>query len=311
MLVNCNGKNIKLPDFLIVGAAKSGTTSLHYYLKQHPQIFLPKVKELYFFLLLNTPPNRVPKWLKKEKHGVSNIGDYAKYFKEAADGQVIGEVEALYLSHFRDTIKNIKEVYGQKSKDLKIIAILRNPVERAWSHFMMNKRDGNESLDFREAIKKEVVKERLKSNRDWGVDYIEVGMYYEQVNAFISEFPQMRVFLYEELRDDGAQVVKEIFNFVGVDPQFMPNMETRYNMSGESSSKLFDYFIVKKNPIKHFLKLFFPYEFRSSLKFKAFKMILRKKRMPDDIKKDLFERYRNNILKLQSLLKRDLSIWLN
>lgn len=311
MLVNYNGRDLNLPDFLIVGAAKSGTTSLHYYLKQHPDIFMPTKKELYFFSYMDTAESRIPNWIRKEKHGAFNVEDYADCFVAAKEEQVSGEASPLYLYTYRDTIKNIKTVYGEQYRNVKIIIILRNPVERAWSHFIMNKRDGSEQMDeFREASRPEIIKERLENNRDMGFDYIGLGMYNEQVGAFMAEFPQVKVLLYDEFCADALKVVKDIFNFIGVDADFSPNTETIYNMSGESSSKLLDYFVAKKNPIKDFLKFFLPYEFRSGLKFKVFQMILRKKRMPDDIKKDLIERYRDNILNLQSLLKRDLSMWL-
>src|SRR3990172_9835933 len=152
MIVDYNGKLTKLPDFFVVGAARSGTTSLHYYLKQHPEIFMPEVKEIKFFRFLNTPIELI-RMVKKKRalRLVYKFDDYIGHFEKALDTQMIGEANPGYLYVYKDTIKNIKVVYRENYKNLKIIIILRNPVDRAWSHFMFDRRSGREQIeDFRE-----------------------------------------------------------------------------------------------------------------------------------------------------------------
>lgn len=308
MFINHNGKTVKLPDFLIVGAAKSGTTSLHYYLKQHPQIFMPKVKELFFYCFMDSPPNYNGEWWKK--NAVTKIDDYIAHFKDADGNQTIGEACPSYLYFSNDTIRNIKKVYRERYKDVKIIIILRNPAERAWSHFMVMRRDEQEPLkDFTEAIKPETVHKRLSGKWDCNFDYIGWGMYYEQVKAFMEEFPRVKVFLYDEFCNDRLKVMKEIFNFLGVDEDFMPDVRTKYNLSGEPRFKILHKFIAGQYPMKGFLKSFIPHNIRFMIKYKVFKKNLQQRKMPDDIKKELIRLYGNDFLKLQKLIKKDLSRW--
>ncbi len=312
MIINHNGNEAKLPDFLIVGAAKSGTTSLHYYLKQHPQVFMPKVKELCFFAYLGDPQTAIPSWLKEEWHlSFDNIYDYARHFEGASNSQIIGEASPPYLCTYKKTILNIKKVYGEKAGEIKIIMILRNPIERAWSQFVMNKRDGSEPLnEFTETIREDVVRKRLDNNWGPSFDYVGVGMYYNQVIAYLNEFPKVKIFLYEELCKDIGRVVKEIFRFLDVDESYVPDTGKKYNVSGDADSKLLDYLLAKKNPVKSILKLFLPYHLRSKIKYQIFEMILNKRPMPDEVKKTLLNIYEKDIVRLGGLIQKDISTWL-
>lgn len=309
MIVNYKGKDVKLPDFLIVGAAKSGTTSLHYYLKQHPQIFMPKVKELWFLCFMDNPLKEVlikrPWW---KEVNVREFEDYAGYFSDAGNSDIIGEACTWYLYFYDFTIRNIKKIYGSDYKNLKIIIILRNPSERAWSHYLMTVRDGKESLDFKSAIKPEVMAQRFDIHPDF--DHIGFGMYYKQVNAFMREFPHVKVFLYDDLCRDASGLVKEVFEFLGVDDGFTPEVETRYNVTGRIKSRWVDRLVRKPNPLKSFLKLFLPFQTRVRIKARILEKLTERQSMPDDIKKELTLFYRDDILKLQKLIGSDLSLWL-
>ena len=312
MLISYKGKEVKLPDFLIVGAQKSGTTSLHYYLKQHPQIFMPKVKELWFFSFMDAPPEWVRERAQRGLPTIIKLDDYISYFAKASDSQVMGEACPIYLYKYSDTIRNIKRVYREKHKDLKIIIILRNPAERALSHFMMNRRQGEPLEDLMEAVKLEVIDRRLEEN--WSLvyyDYVGFGMYHEQVRAFMEEFPHAKVFLYDEFCVDALKVVREIFAFLGVDKGFTSDVGIRHNVSGDTRFGLLDRLVHAQYPLKRLLKLFVPHEMRQRLMHKVDEKNIQRKQMPDDIRKELIERYyKDNILKLQKLINRDLSSWL-
>lgn len=311
MLVDYNGKTLRLPDFLIVGAAKSGTTSLHYYLKQHPRIFMPIKKELYFFSYVGMPEDRIPRWLIEEFKMPLTAVDYADCFNGARERQIAGEACQTYLYMPETTIGNIKRFYGERYKELKIIIILRNPVERAWSHYTMHLRNGIEPIrDFRKVVNPEVARKRLEDRWDSGFDYLGKGRYYGQVIAYIKEFPRIKVFLYEDLSNEPQKLVKNIFGFLGVDDRFIPDMKTKYNVSGESSSKVLDYLVAKNNFVKNLFKKVLPYELRRKVKFAVLDRILKKQLMPEDIKRELQREYKDDIMRLQSLLNRDLSAWL-
>ena len=136
---------IKLPNFLIVGAAKSGTSSLHNYLNQHPDIFLPtynihgvKVKEPRFL---------ISKLVKDRLHeGIWTLEEYQSLFFNCVDYSAVGESTVLYLYYYEEAIKNIKKYLGN---NIKIIIMLRNPIERAYSAYNFLVRRGiKEKLSF-------------------------------------------------------------------------------------------------------------------------------------------------------------------
>jgi hypothetical protein len=316
MLVDYNGKLTKLPDFFVVGAARSGTTSLHYYLKKHTEISMPEVKEIGFFLFVNTPIELIRMVEKKKSLKMVYIfDDYIKHFEKALDIQMIGEACNWYLYAYKETIKNIKTVYRENYKNLKIIIILRNPADRAWSHFMVYRRDGKEPIeDFRGAIKPEVSNKRSEDNKGLPVglgDYIGLGMYYEQVAAYMREFQDVKIFLYDDLCKDALKVVREIYNFLGVSEGFTPNIKKRYNISGESKVKLLNTFVTHNYMMKDLLKSFIPFKMRDLIRHTIFEKNTQRKEMPQDIRSELIKFYEYDIIKLQKLLKRDLSSWLN
>jgi len=271
MIVDYNGKLTKLPYFFVVGAARSGTTSLHYYLKQHPQIFMPERKEIGFFRFLSTSSQliRMLETTRSLKL-VYKFDDYIGHFEKALDTQMIGEANPGYLYAYKDTIKNIKVVYRENYKNLKIIIILRNPADRAWSDFMLRRRDGREPIEnFKEALKPEVYNKRLEDNKGFPVglgDYIGIGMYYEQVDAYLREFQDVKIFLYDDLCRDTLKVVREIYSFLGVSEGFTPDVKKRYNTSGESKVKLLNTFVTHNYRMKDFLKSFIPFKMKELIR---------------------------------------------
>ena len=118
MIINYKGKKAKLPDFLFVGAARSGTTTLYHHLMQNPQIFMPKVKQLWFFSFMDAPPEWVRERAQRGLPTIIKLDDYISYFAKASDSQVMGEACPIYLYKYSDTIRNIKRVYREKHKDL-------------------------------------------------------------------------------------------------------------------------------------------------------------------------------------------------
>ena len=117
-----------LPDCLIVGAAKSGTTALYKFLEEYDEVFCPNLKEPWFFSHMNESFKYVHPITKEDlsRQLVTNINEYCSLFNEAKDNQLILEASTSYLYTSDKVISNMKEIYGDKSKDVKIIAILRN-----------------------------------------------------------------------------------------------------------------------------------------------------------------------------------------
>src|SRR5208282_3675218 len=119
-------------------------------------------------------------------------------------------------------------------------------------------------------------------------DYIGHGMYYKQVKAFIDNFPNVRVFIYENFRADNMGVIKEIFQFLKVDDSFVPKMEVRYNVSGRVRIQwLYDYVFFKKSILKDLLKPFIPYELETRIRHRFIEKNTCQWDMPPDMKKKL------------------------
>ncbi|MBX6422897.1 sulfotransferase [Thermosulfurimonas sp. F29] len=299
---------IKLPNFLIVGAAKSGTTSLYYYLKEHPEIFLPDKKELRFFSQMRGD-FRGPGDENLNRTIVKDINDYMKFFETVKMEKAVGDISPDYLYYFRNSIKNIKKFLG----DPKIIIILRNPIERAYSHYLYFLRDGREYLSFEEALSQEERRNLL--NWEWAWFYKDVGFYYNQVKAYLENFSEVKIYLYDDLKKDPLKLVQDIYKFLEVNDSFVPkSINEKFNISGVPKNKFLHKLLVQPNPIifpiKFVLKSMLPRDTRQRLRNKFLQKILKKPQMKPETREYLKQLYKEDILKLQELIKRDLSHWL-
>ena len=301
--------DVKLPNFLIVGTAKAGTTSLYYYLKEHPEIYLsPTRKELRFFSGMRGD-FKGPKDEAVNKSITKSLEEYRQFFLNVTDEKAIGDISPDYLYYYSTAVKNIKKYL----KDPKIIIVLRNPVDRAFSQYLHFLRDGREHLSFEEAIKSE--RTRKESNWEWAWRYTEVGFYYKQVKAYLENFSEVRIYLYDDLRSNIKKILKDIFLYLFVDDSFIPsNISEKFNVSGIPKNKLLHKFLTKKNPVKSaitpFVKIIIAENTKRRLKNKLLQKNLEKPQMKPETREYLINLYREDILKLQDLIKRDLSHWL-
>jgi hypothetical protein len=297
-----------LPNFLIVGAQKAGTTSLYHYLKSHPQVFLSAEKEPKYFsgqglsLPQNGPGDKRIKY-------VLNWDEYLDLFSKANGKMAIGEasIDTMYYHH--QTIPLIKNRLG----DPKILIFLRNPVDRAYSAYTHLLREGDEALSFEESLAKE--EERVQSN--WRVLWHlkNVGQYYEQVNAFLTNFSLVRIWLFDDVTKNTDQTIKEIYRFLDVDPEFKaPNQNMVFNQSGIPKSTVVNSIFTIRNPVQNFISQFGMWlmteegwiRFRDSLRNKN----LDRSKMSHTTRENLANYFRDDIQKLEQLIGRDLSAWL-
>ena len=305
-----DGKNF--PDFFIPGAPKSGTTSLYYYLKSHPEIFMPYRKEPWFFCFY--PKGEPWKYPKLEPKPILDINEYLQLFSNSEGFKKRGEASVYYLPYYKTTIENIRRFYGKKRKSLKFIIILRNPIDRAYSHYLMLKSKGVENLSFKKAIIE--IKNRLNNNWAIDYDYIYVGKYYNPVKAYIEEFGRdnIKVYLYEDLKEKPEWVIRDIFEFLGVDSNFLPrNLGKHYNVSAVPRSKTHDLLyklLVKYNPLKYPLKAILSENIKDNLRKNVRKVFMKKPKLTKEEEEILKPIFREDILKLQDLIQRDLSHWL-
>ncbi len=194
-----------LPNFLVCGAPKSGTTALYYLLKEHPDIFMSSVKETDFF----------------QHNYVKGLDWFESFFKDYAGQKAIGEVSPGNMIHPDAPERIAKHIPGAK-----LIFILRNPIERAYSQYWYGiYRGTNSPLEsFSDLIRK-------KSN-NWGQRIIDLGMYYEQILRFEKYFDssQLMIILYEDFCKNKTKVMNRIYKFINVEPTFVAaNLDLKQN----------------------------------------------------------------------------------
>jgi hypothetical protein len=294
---------IPQPNFFIVGAAKSGTTSLWMYLKQHPEVYMPQAiehKEPAFFC---------------DIYGYKDFDTYLSLFTEAKDKKAIGEASHAYLTS-PESAAWIQKFYPHA----KIIIILRNPVERAYSLYNWMIGAGYEWIyPFEKALI--VEEERLKDsyfkhhNPEYFYNYLyfNSGLYASQIERYFQLFSgeQIKVLLFEDLKNNPVTTTQNIYNFLEVNSSFIPQVDI-HNRAHTPYSALAQYFFRQKLPkylhksgitkAKKIQKI----AFNTNLFLGQFKQ----KKIKDCIKHNLQEKYRENIQKTANLIKRDLDFWL-
>lgn len=216
---------MRLPSFLIVGAAKSATTSIHEYLSQNPNIYMPEHKEAKFF---SAAPEKFtclgPDIWNKTR--ISSTTEYSALFDNAKDDQIVGETSNDYLYYHEESIVNIKKLLGE---DVKIVIILRNPIDRAFSHYIHYMKDGRENLSFMDAIK--IEGERKKGNWEWGYHYTSASLYCDAVEDYLSSIENVYVDTFERFVAEPTVFLNDLTNWLGLD-DFPYDISVNYNASG-------------------------------------------------------------------------------
>lgn len=298
----------KLPNFLIVGAHKSGTTSLCNYLAQHPQVYISKKKEPHFLIseYLNLPW-KGPEDIDSSKNICTSFKKYLSLFKPADSSiKAIGESSVFHLYYYKEAIPKIKKILGAP----KIIIILRNPIQRAFSNYSHLRKEGREKFSFEKAIKEESHRKEKNYGPFWR--YTEASFYYQQVKAYLEEFPEVRIYLTEELINNSKNMLKDIFTFLEVDPSYKINTNIKYNISGIPRSIFIQKMLIRPNLIAYALRLFTTKKQRDKLRAILNKLNTRKRKTTilPETHQYLRELYKDDIIQLQSLIGRDLSGWL-
>jgi len=206
------------PNFFIVGACRGGTSSLHFYLRQHPQVFMPAWKEPCFF-----SPLRPFAEMAFPHPSVSDRAAYLRLFSKGAGCRAIGEASVSYLwdpgapARIRAAVP-----------DAKIVVSLRDPIERAYSHYLKDVREGWQGLPFYEAL----LEDWKRPEKGWGVAhlYTELGLYHRQVERYLDTFgpEQVLILLFEDLRtvEGRRRILAEVSRFLDLDPSYFDRIDS-------------------------------------------------------------------------------------
>ncbi|VEP16606.1 Sulfotransferase [Hyella patelloides LEGE 07179] len=295
-----------MPNFLILGAAKTGTTSIYRYMKQHPEIYMSPAKEPRFFVFENETLdfNGVGDEIETAK---TSLQEYQQLFAGVEAEKAIGEATTMYLWSAKAP-QRIKHYIP----DVRMIAILRNPVDRAYSNYLHLKQAKREPLDsFSAAIQQE--SQRIK-NHWWPFWYYkDQGFYYRQLQRYYSLFDsnQLKIYLYEDLKTEPLKLLQDIFSFLEVDDRFMPNISEVVRKSHSvPKNQALQSLVSQPNPFKSFLKPLLPQNLRQQIIKKINKKNLVKPQVSSKFRQQLIAEYREDVLQLQELIDRDLSPWL-
>lgn len=314
---------MKSPNFFVVGAVKTGTSSLAYYLEQHPDIYISHVKEPHFFSsdirLVDFPPEYrenvsidveayLGNYVLPRIH-VGHIEDQSQYmelFREVKDEKVVGELSTSYL-YSNCAAENILRF----DPDAKVVMILRQPVERAYSHYLMDLSSfAAADIGFIQALENDWA----SVDKGWGKShlYIELGMYFEQVQRYLTLFPetQVKVFLYEDYRDDPVGFMEELFGFLEVDSATARSIDFTElkNTASLPRIRFTNDQLRFINKLKKFIGRILPAGLTGLIK----SMMVSHQNIPK-LRKDEFyhamKYFREDIKKLSALINRDLQSW--
>jgi len=288
-----------LPNFICPGAQKSATTTLHDILIQHPDIYLPQNKETHFF--------------DKDKEYIKGVNFYKnEYYSTVKEEKIIGDITPGYM-FFEDSVKRIYNTLGD---NIKIIFMLRNPIERAYSHYWMSYRRTYENQTFERAV--ELESDRLNKNyfNKNHFSYIERGYYARQIKRFLEFFPKenMKFIIFNEFINNKNDSVKGILNFLNL------NSEVHLSLDKKSNSAFLPRFriitkILKSSPkiIKKTGKLL-PDDIRKkivNLIEISNKQKFQKPKIKYETRNKLINIYYEDIIELESIINKDLSFWYN
>ncbi len=285
-----------LPNFIIIGAKKAGTTSLYNYCDQHPDVYMSPLKEARFFMYDETNPEHRRK--PNQVFPIRTTDQYQALFADARGQKIRGEASPGYL---------VSRVAPDKMHALipnvKLAVSLRNPADRAYSNYLMRVRSGQEiwCLD-------NIVNEQAH--------WLQTSFYYENIKRYFDLFSheQIHVILYDDLRRDGVYVARDLYKFLGVDEQFLPDVSFHYNVSGIPKTKLLHRIysrLYQNHPrFKIIVKKFLPQKVRRTVTKIRQSNLKKPPSLPPALRNELVRYYKEDVLRLQELIQRDLSGWL-
>ena len=300
-------KMMTLPNFFIIGAAKAGTSSLHEYFVQHPEVFMSRSKDTAFFSFYNRSIDwNGPGGAALSKRFIGNLSDYQDQFSGARSEIAIGESSPGYL-HSSNAVRGI----SRHIESPKFIVILRHPVDRAYAHFMHGRRDSIEpEISFEHALAME--EERKKNN--WGEFwyYKERSFYYEALKTYFDTFGKenVAVYLFEDLQGDASSLMNSLFDFLGVSTAFNTQTQIHHNPSGIPKNRFLHNLFGWNSLPTRISKLVIPKSIRGSFRDFVMKRNLEKDPLDPEMRNRLIEIFQSDIVRTEKLIGRDLSHWL-
>ena len=290
-----NKKNI---NFIGIGAPRSGTTWVYECLKEHPQVCFSSKKELYFF--------------DRKDNYERGLDFYYSFFDHCSEGLIKGEFTATYLSS-NEAPSRIKSNFP----DVKIIVCLRNPIERAYSHYLYDRASKRVEVDFEEALKK-------------NEKYIKMGLYFNQISHYLKYFKkdQIKIIFYEDIKERPSELIKEVCDFLNIDKTYQSlssgkvinpstsnvykinflNLNNIKKITNKLKSNLLGRFLI--NSLKIFkLNKLTNYLIKKNRKGYLDRRPIDKNPIQEETRKMLQRRFKEDISNLEKLTNKNLNYW--
>lgn len=289
-----------LPNFIVIGAAKAGTTSLHWYLAEHPAVFMTSVKDPAYFAYGVDADGRLL-WGNPDLHTfpIRSLSEYERLFADADDAVAIGEASTTYLE-CPQSAGRIRELLP----GARILCTLRHPVERAYSDYLMYLRARGQRFDPARELTATSVWARPDSH------WMEIGRYHEQLSRYFDAFPrdQICVLLFDDLNRNPQKFVRDAYQFLDVDPTFLPDFDTPHAAGGIPASLMLESLFTRGT--RSALKPWVPQRAANWLRRLRGRTMRQAPRLPADLKQELTGHFRDDITKTSELIGRTLQHWL-
>lgn len=289
-----------LPDFLVIGAAKAGTTALYWHLREHPQVSMSRLKETNFFAYGTGAPGDAG-YGDPDLHRfpVRSFAEYAEQFERLSGVLAVGEVSPIYLEcpHTAGRI-------AARLPDVGIVCCLRNPVDRAYSDYLMYLRKRGKRLEPERDLALDAAWARADSH------WVRIGRYAELLEPYLSAFPRERIYVY--LFDDFVReplgTVQGIYRFLGVDDGFVPDLTTPHNIGGLPANMVLERLVTSKR-LRTAVDAWVPRSLANLVRRVRTSNLQRPPDLPLELRRQIEQHVSDDIARIEVLLGRDLQSW--
>jgi len=291
-----------LPNFMCLGAAKSGTTTLYDILRQHPDIYIPAFKEPHFFDIPENYKNGI-EWYKRN------------YFRNA-NKKIIADFTPSYFFEKEAP----KRIFKNLGRDMKFLVVFRNPVDRAYSHYLHSKRDDHESENFEKSLELEVSRLKKHENQSDYLSYlrhsyVHQGLYAQMINRYLQYF-SLDNFLFihfeNELLQERELTIKRILEFLEIDSSVLLRTNIRSNPSSKEKSKSLKKLMNKRGWWRDVIKFMIPsVQLRQIIRNRIQRINItefKAQQLSQEVKSNLLEKYfRKDISDLEKTLNKKMN----
>ena len=291
-----------LPNFMCLGAAKSGTTTLYDILRQHPDIYIPAFKEPHFFDIPENYKNGI-EWYKRN------------YFRNA-NKKIIADFTPSYFFEKEAP----KRIFKNLGRDMKFLVVFRNPVDRAYSHYLHSKRDDHESENFEKSLELEVSRLKKHENQSDYLSYlrhsyVHQGLYAQMINRYLQYF-SLDNFLFihfeNELLQERELTIKRILEFLEIDSSVLLRTNIRSNPSSKEKSKYLKKLMNKRGWWRDVIKFMIPsVQLRQIIRNRIQRINItefKAQQLSQEVKSNLLEKYfRKDISDLEKTLNKKMN----